>query len=379
MASSNETADALAPYRAITERFRDERVSRLSQTRLQSNDFNDLARAGFLTLCVPVDAGGTWQNLGTSGPLLAEIIRCIAKGDPSVALVAAMHPAVIAFWHADPDGASPTDLTPQAREVFDGTLAGHWWGTMMSEPGSGGDVAKTKTAARKVPPGDRFQLTGEKHFGSGSGQTSYMVTTARYNNQVDLFVIDMRDKPWDGTEGLSLLREWDGHGMAGTQSHAFSLQNCPARLADSGSPFERSISKTSRISGVLFSAVIVGILDEAFEFALEKLKPKRADLRPLERVELVRAQNEYWQAATLFAAVRDSMGTTTGLRDARQAKYAIATHAENALGRLSKVIGGSSFGRTSPLGQWAQDVKALGFLRPPWALQNDQLFNTLWD
>ena len=27
-----------------------------------------------------------------------------------------------------------------------------------------------------------------------------------------------------------------------------------------------------------------------------------------------------------------------------------------------------------PFGQWAQDVKALGFLRPPWGLAFDQMF-----
>jgi len=36
------------------------------------------------------------------------------------------------------------------------------------------------------------------------------------------------------------------------------------------------------------------------------------------------------------------------------------------------------FSRSSPLGRWAQDVRALVFLRPPWGLAYDQLFAMSW-
>lgn len=387
------TPNWLSPYTAIAQNFRADRSNRLGQATLAASDFAALATAGFLQLSVPIDSGGHWAGLNNTGPQLAEIIRTLAKGDPSVALVAGMHPAVLAYWHANSHEQPNQAATSQTQRVFASVLAGHWWGTMMSEPGSGGDIAKTTTtaAAAGEPAGEHFLLSGEKHFASGSGQTSFMVTTAKADETVGLFIVDMRDKDWAGTQGLAVLREWDGHGMAGTQSHAFKLHNCTAERADNGNSagasfqssfpasFESVIKPTSSISGVLFAAVIVGILDEAFDFALERLQSKRDGMRALERVELVRAQNEHWQAVTLFESVRDAMGTPTGLANARQAKYAIAAHAENALSRLSKVVGGSSFSRSSPLGQWAQDVKALGFLRPPWALQSDQLFDALWE
>jgi hypothetical protein len=40
---------------------------------------------------------------------------------------------------------------------------------------------------------------------------------------------------------------------------------------------------------------------------------------------------------------------------------------------MSKVVGGASFSKAMPLAQWTQDVKALGFLRPPLPLAYDQL------
>jgi hypothetical protein len=53
---------------------------------------------------------------------------------------------------------------------------------------------------------------------------------------------------------------------------------------------------------------------------------------------------------------------------------AIAELAESALARIGKVIGGGVYARTSPFGFWAEDVRALGFLRPPWGLAFDRLF-----
>ena len=327
-------------------------------------DYQLLADVGYTRLCVPEAAGGDWQGTGVTGPVLAEITRELARGDPSVALVAAMHPAVLAYWHAAPSTHSAESFTAQAEANFASALDGHWWGTMMSEPGSGGDVAKTRSTATR--DGSGYRISGQKHFGSGSGQTSFMVTTARTPaDEVDLFVVDMRDKSWNGDEGLTLLREWDGHGMCGTQSHAFELSNCAAERADAGKAFTAAISQVSSLSGVLFCAVVVGILDEAFAYTLERLQSKANGMRALERVELVQARNEHWQCVTLYRAARNALGSATGLREARQAKFAIAQHAENALARLSKVAGGSSYSRSSPLGQWTQDVKALGFLRPP--------------
>ena len=52
----------------------------------------------------------------------------------------------------------------------------------------------------------------------------------------------------------------------------------------------------------------------------------------------------------------------------------IAELAERFITRLGRIIGGSSFSRTAPINQWGQDVRALGFLRPPWGLAYDQLF-----
>jgi hypothetical protein len=65
-----------------------------------------------------------------------------------------------------------------------------------------------------------------------------------------------------------------------------------------------------------------------------------------------------------------------GLRAGLRAKTAVAELAESALRRLSAVLGGGSYSGRSPFAHWGEDVRALGFLRPPWGLAYDNLFLT---
>ena len=72
-------------------------------------------------------------------------------------------------------------------------------------------------------------------------------------------------------------------------------------------------------------------------------------------------------------ALRAIETNVSGLLAASRAKVTIAMLAERCLGDLARVLGGASYAREAPFGQWAQDVRALGFLRPPWGLAYEQL------
>ena len=64
------------------------------------------------------------------------------------------------------------------------------------------------------------------------------------------------------------------------------------------------------------------------------------------------------------------------LRATLRAKESVAELAETSLTRLTRVLGGGTFSRRSPFAAWHEDVRALGFLRPPWGLAYDNLFLT---
>jgi alkylation response protein AidB-like acyl-CoA dehydrogenase len=365
--------------RAISADFAAERRERQQRRELVAADFARLRDAGFLLAGVPVDHGGIWQSVGESARPICEMLRILAHGDSSVALVCAMHPVVLNFWMATAQAPPPFDQTWQEQRnwIFRNVCEGAWWGTIASEPGAAGDTSKTKATARRGSADGIYLLTGQKNFGSGSGVTSFMITVAvpEGESNPDMFVLDMRDVPWDGSAGVTLTAAWDGHGMAATQSHAMAFNEFPVtRMAWPGQ-FRRLGDATAGLAQCCFTAVTVGVAEVALETARERVAARRDALRAYERVEWTRAELEGWLIEQAYEGMLRAIeaGRDNRLR-AVQAKTAIAELAESVLRRICRILGGGTFSRSSPFGYWYEDVRALGFLRPPWGLSYDQLF-----
>ena len=126
----------------------------------------------------------------------------------------------------------------------------------------------------------------------------------------------------------------------------------------------------------LFTGAILGVLDEAVAVAKKQLQPKAAELRAYEQVEWTRAASDHWLAVQAYEGALRAIeaGDVDPRFAALSAKETVAELAEATLGRLSRVIGGGTFSRRSPFSHWFEDVRALGFLRPPWGLAYDNLF-----
>ena len=376
-----------AAVREIAARWRDERGPRQARRHLERADFDALRDAGLLLLPVPESAGGRWEGITTARPL-CELLRHLAGADASVALVSAMHPAVIGYWLLGPDDPQPA-WQAQREAVFASALAGEQWGTITSEPGSGGDIARTKAVAAPLDgepflAGAMYGISGDKHFGSGSGICDRMITTAVASNESDpaVFVLDTCGRPWDGTAGMELLAEWDGMGMAATQSHAMRLVGAPAVRLAWGGPIEEVSLPAAPLIATLFTSVILGVLDEAIGLARLQLKGKADQLRAFEQVEWSRAEAHHWLAVQAYEGALRSLevgNPTTALHDALRAKASVAELGEQILLRLTRVLGGGTFSQRSPFAHWFEDVRALGFLRPPWGLAFDSLFLTSFD
>jgi alkylation response protein AidB-like acyl-CoA dehydrogenase len=369
----------------VAGKWHGERAERQARRHLERADVDALAEAGFLLGAVPVEQGGYWESMEESTRPLCEVLRVLAAADPSVTLASSMHPAVLGYWLAAPDPSQPA-WEEQRTAVFATAAGGLRWGTITSEPGSGGDILRTRTAA--VPaddvelalPGRRYRLTGDKHFGSGMGVTDFMLTTgvAEGEDAPAGFALDVRGVPWDGSTGLRLVAEWDGAGMAATQSHAMRFDGLPAvRLA-----WERELSELSLLAAplilALFTSVVLGIGDAAVAEARTKLAPGET-MRPYEQVEWSRAEMEHWLAEQAYEGMLravESGDRYQAMRAGLRAKTACAELLESSVARISRVVGGGTYARRSPFSSWYEDVRALGFLRPPWGLAFDQLFAT---
>ena len=369
--------------RELSHQFAQERGARQLRRALVRADFDQLQEAGFLLTGVPVGQGGIWESVQCSVRPVSDVLRILAHGDPSVALVCSMHPTVLSFWLATPEAPLPfrEAWAEQRERVFQTAREGAWWGTITSEPGTGGDLAKTRAVARPGGAGADYRLSGQKHFGSGSGITSYMLTSAipADETEPDWFYLDLREVPWDGSAGVKLLAPWDGQGMIATQSHAFLFEDFPARRLAWPGHLATLAAATGGYIGCSFAAVIRGIVETALEAAHRQLDRRQTTLRAYEQVEWSKAEMEGWliqQAHEgMLRAVEEQGGTP---RAVLQGKIAIAELAESALGRICRVLGGGTYSRQSPFGFWFEDVRALGFLRPPWGLAYDRLFEGSW-
>jgi alkylation response protein AidB-like acyl-CoA dehydrogenase len=129
----------------------------------------------------------------------------------------------------------------------------------------------------------------------------------------------------------------------------------------------------------LFTAVVLGVLDEAVAVARVQIRNRAAGLRPFEQVEWARAEQDHWLAVQAYEGALRAMESgdhAAAFHAALRAKQSVAELAEQTLSRLTRVLGGGTFSQRSPFAHWFEDVRALGFLRPPWGLAYDQLFTT---
>jgi alkylation response protein AidB-like acyl-CoA dehydrogenase len=369
--------------------WRDQRKERLARISLDPGDFEAMAEIGLFQLAVPASLGGGWESPARSTGGLSMALRKLAAGDPSPTLVSAMHPAVLAFWLANPDP-EQSAWEEQRHAVFAATAQGARWGTVTSEPGSGGDLTRTRSRAVAAPeasvdvdiPGRRYVVSGDKHFGSGTGLCSFMFTTAvpEGEDQPAGFFLDTRALlGGDALAGFEIAREWDGVGMRATQSHAVRLDECPAVRVEWGRGLDEMVFRAGPVNMCLFTSVVVGVLDEAMSLARQQLEPRSSTMRAYEQVEWSNATVDHWlaeQALDGLVRVIEAGDPLRSLHAALRAKAGVAELAERAMQRVSRVVGGGTYSRSSPFSSWFEDVRALGFLRPPWGLAYDGLFAT---
>jgi alkylation response protein AidB-like acyl-CoA dehydrogenase len=366
-------ASVVENVRQLAGKWGEQRAERQRRRTLDKADFDALRDAGFLFCAVPEDLGGLWRSVPESTRFIAEMLRTLARSDSSAALVAAMHPAVLQPYAALPDDSVP-GWPEQRRWIYQTAIDGGQWGTIVSEPGSGGNSALSK-AELGVDSHGRDVLSGRKHFGSGSGVTSYMITNAipAPGSPPSTLFLDVRDVPWDGSTGMKLVAEWDGHGMAATQSHSFQFENFPVIKCLLTTSFP-----ASGFIATLFSAVVLGVAEAAMATAREELGRKRDAASHFQRSEWSQAELEEWLLHQAYEGMlSEGEGAGSAFR-LLQGKTAMSQLAESLTLRLTRIMGGSTFGRGSPYGFWFEDVRALGFLRPPWVLAFDNLWNMTW-
>ena len=128
--------------------------------------------------------------------------------------------------------------------------------------------------------------------------------------------------------------------------------------------------------------MILGVLDAVIATARDQIRSRDGGLRAYEQVEWSRAELDHCVAVQAYeGAVRaiETGDPDVAFHAALRAKQAVAELAEQTILRITRVLGGGTFSQRSPFAHWFEDVRALGFLRPPWGLAYDTLFATSVD
>lgn len=92
----------------------------------------------------------------------------------------------------------------------------------------------------------------------------------------DLFFLEVRGHPWDGSTSMKLTAKWRGHGMMSTNSYAFEFKDFPAtRIAWPGHQSE-IMAASSGLGGMSWCSVIAGMVDAAMDYTRQRLKDTRS-------------------------------------------------------------------------------------------------------
>ena len=182
-------------------------------------NFEVLREAGILNLTVDARYGGPGLGLETA----CRAVSLIAEGEPSTALVYAMHliyhavPATTGAWNANAHQV-------MCREALNGIALVN---VMRVEPELGTPTRGGLPNTTATPTANGWRMNGHKLYSTGSPLLRYFVTWARTagdDARVGWFCVPRE------TPGLEIVETWDHMGMRATGSHDLILRDAEIPL-----------------------------------------------------------------------------------------------------------------------------------------------------
>ncbi len=324
-------------------------------------NFEALRDAGMLNLTVPREFGGEGMGLAP----VCRVIETIAGGEPSTALVLAMHyiyhavPALSGRW-------APAMHEQLCRESLDGIALIN---VIRVEPELGTPTRGGLPAATATRTADGWSLSGRKMYATGSPLLEHFLVWARTEGddpQVGYFLV----RP--GLPGVRIEETWDHLGMRATGSHDLVLDAVPlpteyaldVRPVKGWSPPD---VWQGAWNNLVLAALYHGIAKAARTWLtgyLNERKPANlgASLATLPRFQSAVGEMDalLWASDRLIytlaeATDRDGYTGRTAF-DSSMAKYIATNNAVKAVDIALSLIGNPGLSRTNPLERHHRDV-----------------------
>lgn len=314
--------------------------------------------------------------LGGRGISLAEavsIVESIAEVCPGTALLTSMPLGLAGALAAAVDVAPAVHRDAavlQLEAIAADYRAGKIYAACNSEKGAGGSLAATKTIAKRDASG-AFSLTGEKILASFGRHADVFFSTAKVAPEdlpgagiVEFFLVPTR------SDGVTLLDDWNGFGMRGTESHTVRYDSARA-TAPLGFPGFIESARPLEYWFCLFAAVPLGCVR-----SMLRALGSPAPASPALRLRLTEAQMRYeaaraylLESASSYRAGGDAAYRARVLRT----KTFVTQEAERLCADLFALGGGRHYVRGGRLSGAMADVFAGTALRPPLTLALDLL------
>jgi alkylation response protein AidB-like acyl-CoA dehydrogenase len=324
----------------------------------------ELAASGYLGLVVP-------EQLGGGGAQVTDLVLGnleLAKGDGSLALVVAMHGALLGrvrdslLW--------PGSIWQ--RVARDTTTAGALINSLASEPemGSPSRGGLPATSAARTGNGG-WRINGRKTFSSGAPVLRWGVVSAADGDRLTNFLVSLN------ASGVRIEPTWDSMGMRATGSHTVVFDDVEVAAEDElprpdpasdNLPHERAWSLS-------VAAVYLGVAEAARDYAVQFARERRPSALAGKSIATVpHIRQRAGHLDLLLFQARGLLVSTARAWDAQPAaaldaslaaaKVAVSNTAVIVAEEAMRLVGGSSLERTQPLERYYRDVRG-GLHHPP--------------
>jgi acyl-CoA dehydrogenase/citronellyl-CoA dehydrogenase len=348
-------------FRASARAFVDRQVRPLVESAEAAGTFpaelwKQLGAAGLLGLITPEAHGGAGGD-GLAVALLAEELARASGGIAVTALVSAYMAAPHVIRHGNP---AQQDRWLAALAAGEAVAA-----IAVTEPGTGSDVARVGTTARRTEDG--WLLNGRKMFITNAGLADLIIVAARTGETgrggLTLFVVER------GAAGLSLGRPLAKMGWHSSDTREVLLDDvalpADAVLGSENRGFYQ-IMEAFQLERVALAAMGIGHAAECLDLAREYAGQREAFGEPLTHLQTIRhrlaAMEVELEAARLItyqAAARLDAGHPEAARSVARAKYLAAISANRIVDDAVQLFGGAGFVEESPVARHYRDVRIL--------------------
>jgi alkylation response protein AidB-like acyl-CoA dehydrogenase len=327
-------------------------------------NFDDLKKAGFLSLTVPEKYGG--QGITLYDFLLVQ--EKIAQGDAATALSLGWHLGIIMNL-GETKKWDESIFQKLCEEVV---RSQKLINSAQSEPRTGSPARGGKPETTAEKSGGKWVINGRKNFTSMAPALDYFIVSATLEDTEEVadFLISRE------TEGITIEETWDTLGMRGTRSDDLVLTNV---VVEEAALVEMKTEKSKQSpQGWLLHipACYLGIAIAARNYAVyfaksyqpNSLSHPIKDVQDVRRrigemdVELLAARHFMYAVAErwdLQPEIRQKMGP-----ELAAVKYTATNTAIRVVDLAMRVVGGQSLFSSNPLQRFYRDVRA-GLYNPP--------------